>query len=245
MEISSLTLRVLLLFFPGVLCTMLVDGLTVRRERTPVQFITKAFVLGIGSYLLLYALRGICSGIAGIFGFPQPLPMTFFAALADEKQRIAWGEIALAAGAAIPLATVIAALLNHRVFFRAAEALRITRNSGYPDVWSFLFNAHEVGWVHVRDLTHDLTYYGWVERFSETVDRAEFLLRDVQVYRGSTGVSLYETSMVYFARPSESLVVEIVPQAGAFSKTGAKDGRRKEARHPPDAAGPGLSHHAG
>ncbi|HEY0024198.1 MAG TPA: hypothetical protein VGB24_14880 [Longimicrobium sp.] len=45
MELSAFTLRIVLLFFPGVLCALLVDALIAHRERTPAQFLTNAFVL--------------------------------------------------------------------------------------------------------------------------------------------------------------------------------------------------------
>lgn len=81
MELSELTLRVLLLFFPGVLCAMLVDALTVRRERTPAQFLTASFVLGMGLYLFLALGRTAWAALARLFGTQAPPPVTFFGSL--------------------------------------------------------------------------------------------------------------------------------------------------------------------
>ncbi|HEX5725825.1 MAG TPA: hypothetical protein VFX98_10200 [Longimicrobiaceae bacterium] len=215
MEISSLTLRVLLLFFPGVLCAMLVDSLTVHRGRTPVQFLTHAFVLGMGSYLSLAMARATCAAIADVLGLPPPLEMHFFAALADEQQSIAWGEIALTAAMAVPLGATVAAALNHRIFHRAAKGLRITRRSGDVDVWGSVFNVPSIGWVRVRDLEYDLNYYGWADAFSDTGDKPELLLSQVDVRRTSTGDRLYEAERVYFARPSERILIELVTNVEA------------------------------
>ncbi len=44
MQISDLTLRVLLLFFPGVICCKLVDNLTTHQERTTPMFVVHSFI---------------------------------------------------------------------------------------------------------------------------------------------------------------------------------------------------------
>jgi hypothetical protein len=208
MELSTLTVRVLLLFFPGVICAMLVDTLTVHRERTSAQLLTHSFVLGLGSYLSLNVLRSGGFWIARLTGSPRPLPVTFFDALTDEKLRISWGEIALATLVAVILGIGVSAAINHRLVHEVANSLKVSRKFGDLDVWGLLFNSPDLGWVTVRDLGYDLTYEGWVDAFSDTSASAELLLRDVRVFRSSSGAQLYETSRVYLARPSDTLVIE-------------------------------------
>lgn len=208
MELSTLTVRVLLLFFPGVICAMLVDTLTVHRERTSAQLLTHSFVLGLGSYLSLNVLREGWFWIARLTGSPRPLPVTFFDALTNEKLRISWGEIALATVVAVILGIGVSAAINHRLVHEGANSLRVSRRFGDLDVWGLLFNSPDLGWVTVRDLGHDLTYEGWVDAFSDTSASPELLLRDVRVFRSSSGTQLYETSRVYLARPSDTLVIE-------------------------------------
>jgi hypothetical protein len=208
MELSTLAIRVLLLFFPGVICALLVDALTVHRERTPAQFLTHSFVLGLGSYLSLNFVRDIVFQIAHSAGWRRPLPVTFFDALIDEKLRISWGEIALATLAAVVLGIGVSAALNHQFIHTAANRLRITKKFGDLDVWALLFNSPEVGWVVVRDLANDLTFRGWVDAYSDHGATPELLLRNVTVFRSSTGDQLYGTERVYLARPGHSLLIE-------------------------------------
>lgn len=209
MELSSLTIRVLLLFFPGLLCAMIVDALTVHRERPPLQFVTHAFSLGIASYLCLYALRGVCAWIAGWFGWTI-VPIAFFRALLDENQGISWAEIALAGVVAVGLGWLVAAIINHKWVHRCARFLGVSRRSGELDVWSLLCNSRKTEWLIVRDLANDFTYFGWLEAFSDTHDHPELLLRKVRVSRSSTGAQLYKTELLYLARPSSTLVIEPV-----------------------------------
>jgi hypothetical protein len=222
MEVSALTLRVLLLFFPGVLCAMLVDALTVHRERTAAEFLTHSFVLGLTSHLLLYTGQWTCEGVAEVLGLPPPLPVTFFNALLNDTLRIAWGEIVLTAGIAAMLGLLVSGGINNQVLHRGARHLRITRKRGSLDVWSYVLGSSDVNWIIARDLQHGFTYFGWLEEFSETAEIAELWLRDVAVYESSSGTKLYESDGLYFSRDPRSLVIEIVP---ADQHSGAADGR--------------------
>lgn len=158
MELSVLTLRVILLFFPGVLCALIVYALTIQRERTTPEFLTSAFVYGVSTYLLLAALRAACAGIAGLFGWGTPPRVTFFNVLTDERASIAWGEIAFSAGVALLLAVLVSAAANYKVLHRTAELLRISRRFGEVDVWGHFFDSPKTRWIIVRDLQSDPLY---------------------------------------------------------------------------------------
>jgi hypothetical protein len=222
MEVSALTLRVLLLFFPGVLCAMLVDALTVHRERTATQFLTHSFVLGLTSYLLLYTVQGVCAQLSGVLGLPPPLPVTFIDALLNDKLRIAWGEIVLAGVFAVGLGAALSAGINHKILYRVGRTLKITRRRGGLDIWGILFDSPRTNWIIARDLEHGLTYFGWLEAYSETNERAELLLSDVAVAESSTGTKLYDSGMLYFAQDAQSLSIEIVSPP---ADQGVRDGR--------------------
>jgi hypothetical protein len=207
-EISSVTVRVLLLFFPGVLCALIVDLLTVHRERTPVQFLTHAFALGIGSYLTLYLLRAILAATARLLHAPEPLAVTFFDALLDDRVHVAWGEIALAGCAAVVLAAGMSVGVNQRGFAKIARALHALRKTGALDVWMTFLSSDAASVVQVRDLAHDFNYLGTVYAFSDTADAAELVLSNVTVFRSTTGAKLYTMPFVYLAREAKDLVIE-------------------------------------
>jgi hypothetical protein len=208
MELSVLTLRVVLLFFPGVLCALIVHALTIQRERTTPQFLTSAFVYGVSTYLLLAGLRAGAAALANESGWPVPPRVTFFAALTNERARIAWGEIGLSAVVALILALLVSAAANHNLLHRIAERLGISRRFGEPDVWSHFLNSPEIRWIAVRNLSADVVYEGWVEAFSDTGQSPEIVLRDVNVYRNSSGTKLYDRSRVYLTPDKQSLVIE-------------------------------------
>lgn len=208
MELSVLTLRVVLLFFPGVLCALIVHALTIQRERTTPQFLTSAFVYGVSTYLLLAALRAACAGVAGLSGLRAPPRVTFFNVLTNEQASIAWGEIGLSALVAVLLAVLVSVTMNNNLLHKTAERLGVSRRFGQVDVWGYFFNSPQILWVAVRDLATDTQYEGWVEAFSDTGASPELLLRQVTVSRSSTGSKLFECERVYLARDKTSLIIE-------------------------------------
>lgn len=208
MELSALTLRVVLLFFPGVVCALIVQALTNRRERTTPSFLIDAFLFGVGVYLLLAGLRAACAAVAQPAGWAVPPEITFFNVLINEQARISWGEIGFSALAALVLGAAVAAVINHHVLYRTAERLGISRKFGDPDVWSYFLNSPDIRWVVVRDVATDTVYEGAVEAFSDTGAAPELLLRSVKVSRNSTDTKLYECDRVYLSRDRSSLVVE-------------------------------------
>lgn len=208
MELSALTLRVVLLFFPGVVCALIVRALTNRRERATPEFLIDAFVFGIGTYLVLASLRSACAAIAIRADWPRPPAITFFDVLTNDGAGISWGEIGLSALVAILLGAVVAAIGNHHLLYRTAGRLGISRKFGDPDVWSYFLNSPDTLWVAVRDVATDTVYEGVVEAFSDTGETPELLLRTVKVSHHSTDTKLYECDRVYLSRDRGSLIVE-------------------------------------
>ena len=208
MELSAITLRVVLLFFPGVLCAVVLHALTTHRERTTAEFLTSAFMLGVGTYLVLAGSRSVCVWGARAAGWPMPPRVTFFDVLMNQGARISWREIGISAVVAVLLAFGLAAADNHNLLHRVAERLGVSRRFGALDVWGYFMDSPHVRWIAVRDLAGDRTYQGWLDAFSDTGADPQLLLRDVEVYQNSTGTKLYERKRVYLAPDKHSVVIE-------------------------------------
>lgn len=60
----------------------------------------------------------------------------------------------------------------------------------------------------VRDHSNDLILDGWVQAFSDDSKDAEILLRDVSVYKNSTGERLYQVGAMYVSRNRQDISIE-------------------------------------
>jgi hypothetical protein len=219
-EITAFAIRVVLLFFPGIVCAFLVDMLVVHRSRTISDFLTRAFALGVLAYLTLYSLAEVWRVSVGLTPGAPVFTVTFFHALAGGEAPLAWGEIAAAGFVAALLSFPIAASLNHKVVNRLAAALSVSWKAGDLDVWGYVWNSPDTEWVDVRDVAGDILYRGQVRAFSETGEAPQLLLQKVEVFRISSGESLYRTGGVYLALPRECVVIDVHARGNGGARHG-------------------------
>jgi len=205
MDISEFGFRLLLLFLPGILCAYIVDSLTVHSPRQPFCFLLRSFVLGAFSYLIYWAV--ITLGVAIV---PQIFPagIIFDKALTDPKVQVSFKEIIYACGSAVFLGGFLTLASRHKWGNRLARWIGLTKKFGELDVWGYMLNSADVEWVTVRDHANDLVFDGWVQAFSDNSRDAELLLRDVSVYRNSTGERLYQLGLLYVSRERETISIE-------------------------------------
>lgn len=203
MEVSQFTLRLLLLFFPGVICAYLIDTLTIHRESSQFQFVLNSLIFGLASYFLYWAALSTAKGL-GI----QAGSMVFLRALTDSSVPVSFREVGWATLVAFLLGIAVTAASTYKVHFRLAHRLRLTKKFGELDVWGFVFNSPQVEWATVRDYTRNLAYDGWVQLFSDDSQRAELLLRNVKVYRNDSGELLYEVASLYLSLSRDGIAIE-------------------------------------
>ncbi len=208
MQFSELTVRLLLIFFPGIIAALIVDNLTTHRERDFKQFLLHAFLLGLSSYFILYILLGVNNLIVTLKGLIPTWKVSFLTSLTNGKSPINITEVIVASVISILLAFLISFAINHKLLHRLAAKFKISKKFGHLDVWEYVFDSPDVEWITIRDIENDLMYQGWVEAYSDTRDKNELLLRDVIVYRNSTSEELYSVGALYITRDKDNLLLE-------------------------------------
>jgi hypothetical protein len=208
MEFSELTIRLLLIFFPGILASMIVDSLTAHRGRDFKVFLLNSFILGLAAYLILFICIGINNLIVKLRGLVPTWEVDFLNSLIDKTSDINFTEVIIASLISIILAFLVSAFINYKILHKLSIKLKLTKKFGQLDVWSYVFDSPDIDWIIVRDLEIDLMYQGWVEAFSDTYDNNELFIRDVLVYRNSTAEELYFMAGVYITKESNNLIIE-------------------------------------
>lgn len=208
MDISELAIRVLLLFLPGIICHFIVDALTVHRERQSHEIFLLGFLYGVLAYLIygtaVFFLRPISTWFAGT----TTGEVVFFKSLTDPKVAISLLEVGMVSLVGGLFGIGLSAGINHRLLHRVARRFKISRHSGYLNVWSFALELNEVRWATVRDLEHKLMFCGYIRGFSDVDEVGELLLTDVIVYNEVSGQELYRADAMYLGRKRECLTVE-------------------------------------
>jgi MFS family permease len=200
--VNELTVRLALLFLPGIICALFVEKLVPTSAWSTARLALYALVLGLACYLTY--------GFAdAAFGRRWPPSVDLLKSLADNR-GLDFTEIFLATAAAPFVGFAVSLAMNSHWLNRLAKAIHVSNKFGDIDVWALTFNSSDVtgAWVVVRDFDRDLAFEGWVDAFAETYDVNELLLRDVRVYQSSTSKFLYEVGSVYVTRPKDDLTIE-------------------------------------
>ena len=203
MQLSDLALRIIFLFIPGIVSLIIIDNLTNHKEYKIYQILLYPLLLGFICYSFYFLLLIMLQKIFGI-----NTTFSFFEALVDNTKTLDFKEIISVSGLSIITGVVATYMINHKVLHRIAQATRITKKYGDIDVWSYIMNSPDSVWVVVRDIEIDLMYEGWIEAFSSGVEKDELFLRDVIVFRNSTGGELYKIPGLYLHKNRKNLIFE-------------------------------------
>jgi hypothetical protein len=204
---SEFTLRLLLLFLPGIITRLMIERLTVPHDKSQMYFFLHAFISGVFAYAL-YAmvLSGLSRFSSGLVGNR----VYFVEALLDSKNPLSSSEVAYVCVIAAFNGFALSAAINRKFLNRFAQRIGVTKKFGDLDVWSYLHNSttDSLRWIRVRDNRHDLCYEGWVEAFSDTAASNEIFLREVRVFANASGEHLYDVPGIYLSQDPQDIAIE-------------------------------------
>ena len=229
MSVDTFLIRIVLLVIPGLagyktFRTIQSTGKSRKKIKDWQDFLAIVF-LSVVAYGLLYLLYCLIVFLGRQLGNQSMvLAVTSIDALVNEKASLNFFEILYASMISMVVGLVSAVLYNKKTVFRVARSLNITSHYGDDDVWSYVTNSDDVEWLFVRDHRVGLVYYGRLSVFSESDEKRELLLEDVDVYSNADGTRLYHTDSLYICRKDDELTLEVPKQVGYIeSKTEEKD----------------------
>ncbi len=202
MDITEFAFKLLLIFFPGIICAYLIDLFTNHKERTQFEFVINSFLLGFGSYLTYAA-------IINLFAPEIFSEMNVIHVITQSEKIISIKEIFQVSSVSVVIAVLIVIINTRKLHFRLFKYLKITKKFGEQDVWGFLLNSSNTEWVTVRDFENNIMYDGFVKAFSDNSKEAEILLEDVQVYENITGELLYKVEAQYLSLNKDKISIEL------------------------------------
>lgn len=222
MEITEFAFRLMLLFFPGIVCFYVVDTLSVHKERPPHEVLLRSFVYGILAYVV-YGLILACLNIDWLestSGLDFPNEVSATKSFSDSKFGLNITEIGFVTLIAVVLGLAFSYAIAHKWPNDFGQWTGISKKFGDANVWSRAFNSKDAKWATVRDLQSNMMFSGYVLAFSDVEEVAELLLSQVIVYNEATGAELYKADYMYLSRPKDCLTVEI-PNPPADNSTAA------------------------
>lgn len=192
---------------PGLIWAQIDASYAAKVKQGQVQFILKAFLFGLLTYLISFAgYRLVGKEFSELDIDATTKTLLLLNSFVD--------EIAISTGLSLVLAFIWLYLAKHKVLVRILEWMRATNRYGDEDVWDYTFNSSmpNVQYVHVRDFQKGITYAGWVQAFSASGELRELLLKDVIVYDKIGGVTAIP--LIYLARNKSDIHIEFPERIG-------------------------------
>lgn len=199
MEISELTLKLILLLIPGSLACIIYERLTIHKQWTSFKFITNSILFGGISYLIAGVIFSLYKYDESFKLFWDNLP----------TKDIPYNVILKSSLISIIVGFVSTGIDNYKLINKFGKYIHLTNKYGDENLFSYFLNAKEVDEVYVRDIENKLTYHGFVNSFSETDEIKELVLLDVVVYDYETSKELYSLDKIYLSKSKENLIIEL------------------------------------
>ena len=203
MEFSEFSLRIMLLFLPGIVSLLIIDNLTNHKEYKLYEKAIYSLIYSFFCYYLYYLLLIIYG-----FWFKVKIHFSFFDGLINNESVLDFNEIGYATIISIFVGFIFSAFINYKIVNKIARKIKITKKHAEVDVWSYLMNSEKMDWVVIRDIKNDLMYEGWIKAFSDSTEKDEIFLRDVKVFKNSTSKELYDIPGLYLPSKRVNLIVE-------------------------------------
>ena len=133
----------------------------------------------------------------------------FINCLFSESNNIAFGNIVFTTFIAILLGILITYIIQNGLIHKWAQKYNISKKFSDSTVWGYIFNSDSLSpWITVRDIKNDLIFQGRLTAFSAENKNNELFLRDVQVFKNSTGKLFYDIYGLYITRPENDITIE-------------------------------------
>lgn len=199
MDVSALTIKIILITIPGGLATLIFEKLTAYQKWSSFKFIVNAIFFGGICYLVS---DSVC------YFFLKNEIIAFWNHVIDDK-GISLSEILRASICSVFIGFIASVIETKKYITRFAQFIGIGSKYGEENLYSYFLNQPHITEVYVRDVEYDKTFHGIIDSFSETQEICELSLRNVKVYEYQTSTYLYDMPIVFISRPKNTIFIEV------------------------------------
>ncbi len=200
MELSTLTIKLIIVLIPGAISSIIFEKLSEQHIKWgSFKFITNSILFGVVSY----AFTSVISCIIGIEQQSKNFWENLYTADIEFRFTIVTSFVSILTG------YVFAKIDNYKLVNKVAQQINVSKKYGDENLISYFLNAKDVNEVYVRIPAINITYHGMINSFSANKDTIELVLRDVKVYDYESSKLNYTIDKVYISRIQSDLIIEI------------------------------------
>lgn len=211
MDISELTLKLIILLTPGALAVTIYRLLTVsHKPQSDFMFVITSIMFGMFAYLILQITYSFPIFIHNIFtdGCNSKYNLIKAFSKITDSAVIPYSEVLYACLISVLIGFILTRIDSKKTLYKFAQRLNISNKYGDENLFSYFLNSTNLEWVYVRDVTNALTYLGVIKIFSETEEFKELVLEQVTVYNYPDSEELYTLDRIYLCLQKDNIIIE-------------------------------------
>lgn len=211
MDITSFTIRVLIVLMPGLIAAVLVEQLTVHPKWEQFRFAVYSLILGCVTYVLYQIGINIYLWVVAYIGGTkyQLQNLSFWYCMSDTEASIKPAELFIACCISVILGMALVGLVQHKWLHRISKRIGISDKYGDENLYTYFMNSPQTTWLWIRDRENNIIYEGLKSALSESESVCEVVLTDVRVYHAVTQEKLYEIPAIYLSYAPGTLSIEM------------------------------------
>lgn len=207
MEISTLTIKIIIILIPGLISYLIYKRITVRNsKKTDFQSVINSILLGFIAYVALQIINLCLCYIGNFCGGSYVYTLEIFKSIS--KDSIPYDEVIYATFLGIVIAYILAYLDSNNIINRLAIKIGASSKWNDDNLYTIYLNNKETDWIYVRDIKNNLTYVGLVSIFAEREEQKEIVLNEVTVYSYPESIFLYNVPSIYLNFHNENIIIE-------------------------------------
>ncbi len=238
-EFSILTIKLLFLFLPGIVFRLLYEHWNFYLNKEFNMFIIYSFLGGVYSYSVYY-------GIIKLFKIHQDV---FFIGdiLNCQSGSIHYSEILWACLISILTVYCISHWKTHHINKKIFKKSTYTEPVGFLDlfrklkptniehslgVWDCIFDnldENNSAWIKIHYPKRNRIYYGYLDKYSETVKDNELYITDVNI-QDINGQEIKHVDGLYICQKTEDVIIEIIKNNSNNETKEVKNERTKQSK---------------
>lgn len=213
MEVSQLTIRIVVLLLPGIISMQLYRTLVNKSEIDNRDYFMQLIINSFLSYFILLLIINFNEFIKEGYKNFTFQHITFFQALIHENINISMQEVLYSCLSSIFIGIMMAFLYNKKIIYSFFKKIKITDKDGPEDVWMHFLNKNGKG---ITDrikviLDNKIIYEGKVVNHSEYASFPELVLEDVNIYElfNPKKENSYHKDEVYLKIDNRNIIIEV------------------------------------
>lgn len=195
MDVTNVTVKLVLLLLPGIFGALLYEKLTIHRPWKQFRYVLYILLISISAYVIL----DLFYQFINLFRCKSSLKLLFWDDLFQPSSTLHLIEVSWAVFVSFLLSILLSYVRTQGLIYKFFRCINVSNKYGSESLFYRVMEAKDVDWIYLRDKNNKLTYLGQIAKYSEDEQNREVVLYNVTVYNYPESQELYKVDKIYLS----------------------------------------------